>query len=241
MRYICLDLDRKEFGNKYGYGFLLNTRFISNYFSRAIRRVKFETDGSFKMISIKGCIEVDETKIVPIDVMCVDLAFDKTQYQRVKGTVDNSYYLELLEKGFRKASHFKTIPLNALLDLIEEFKKGGCKNVWLHKKKRFKEDDIEVILTCEFTTNYFQLVATINQISTKKELVHGPILKTEPDEIVFEGMYKDIYLVNEYIAITDSFDNVRIVILKEDALNGSLNFAIVGDKATVKRLSYKLK
>ena len=38
--------------NKLRYEFLLHTRYISNWFSRAMRKYKFDTDGVFKMISI---------------------------------------------------------------------------------------------------------------------------------------------------------------------------------------------
>lgn len=85
---------------------------------------------------------------------------------------------------------------------------------------------MQIILTCEFTTNYFQLVITVNRISTKTELVRGPVIKTEPDEIVFEKTFKEVY-VDDHIVITDRFDKPLIIIDKGKALAGELCFEIL--------------
>jgi hypothetical protein len=244
LRYIALGLDYDTYinsDNKLRYQFQSHTRFISNYFSRAIRRCKFDTKGVFNMISIALLPDnkLNPTKITGIDVLKTYLPFDQKRYEQIKGTDDCSFYLEILEQGLIKASEFKPLPLNIFLDLIEEFKKGDCKNEWMHKKRRFIEDDLEVVLTCEFNTNYFQLITIINQLSTKKELVRGTVIKTEPDEVLFDKMFKDIY-IDDNIIITDSSDSPRIIINKEKVLGRELHFEILGDKEIKKILSYKL-
>ncbi|UKB82728.1 hypothetical protein LF887_17135 [Chryseobacterium sp. MEBOG06] len=225
LRYIAIGLDYdyyKQENNKLRYEFQTHTRFISNYFSRAIRKVKFDTGNEFNMISISLLPEtiLKQTDIKSNDVLKAYLPFDQKRYEKIKGTEDCGYYLEILEKGVKKASEFKPIPLDELLNLIDEFKKGGCKNEWIHKKKRFKEIDIEVILTCEFTTNYFQLIATINQISTKKELTRGIVIKTIPDEIHFDKMFNDILIYKNFIVITDNADGAMALINIKDAKKG---------------------
>lgn len=171
--------------------------------------------------------------------MNVNLPFDRARYEKVKGTRDCSYYLELLELGFKKASKFESVPLNILLDLIQEFRNCDCKNEWLHQKKRFKNDDLEVILICEFTTNYFQLIVNVNQLSTKMELASGVVMRTETGISIQQGMYKSI-IIDEDIVITDRSDSPRIVINKAKVLNGELSFLINGDKEIQEMLSYKL-
>lgn len=225
LRYIALLLGDEVKGRKYSSDFAYHTRFISNYFSKAIRKYKFDTNGVFDMISIELLPEnkLEPTKISGLDVLETYLPFDPKRYEEIKGTEDCSYYLELLEQGFKKASEFKPIPLDTLLTLIDEFKKGACKNEWVHKKKRFKEDDLEVILRCEFTTNYFQLIATINQISTKRELAKGIAMKTRPDEIHFQKMFKDILIYENFIIITDTSDSARVLVDIEDAKKGIFN------------------
>src|SRR5690606_36119926 len=76
---------------------------------------------------------------------------------------------------------------------------------------------------CEFTTNYFQLIATINQITTKKELAKGVVIKTKPDEIHFDKMFKDILVHENFIVITDATDSARVLIDIEDVRKGFFN------------------
>jgi hypothetical protein len=241
LRYINIWLNPETgFDDNYRYQFTLRTRFISNFLSVAIRKIKFATDGTFNMISIAPNPQNQVGfRIRGLDSLSVSIPFEKDRYDKIRGSDNFNYYLELFREGFEKASEFKKIPLEALLNIIKEFEANGCKNEWLHKKKRFKEHDIEVILTCEFTTNYFQLIATINQISIKKQLVKGVIMKTEPDEIFYDKMFKDV-LIDKNIIITDSSNTKRIVISKKDVFDYKLNFKILGDGEIKKMLTYQL-
>lgn len=245
LKYLHLGLDYNDYiesDNDLRFDFQQHTNFIDDYFSKAIRKQKFKTDGTYNMISVEATeFQLKPTGLVGLgDVIGVNLPFDKKRYEKIKGTLDCSYYLELLEEGFIKASKFKEVPLESLLNIIQEFKNGGCKNEWLHRKKRFKEDDLEVILTCEFTTNYFQLVATISQISTKNELVSGVLIRTEAGVSIHEGMYKDVLIKNNEILITDKSDNPRIRINKENVFKGVLDYVVMGDKEIVEILSYQM-
>jgi hypothetical protein len=241
--YIHLGLDYDDYistNNDLRYEFQQRTDFISDYFSKGIRKHKFKTDGTFNMISISPTeFKVKPTSLVPSEVLDVNLPFDKSRYEKIRGTEDCSYYLELLELGFKKASSFKAIPLETLLNLIKEFKEGNYKNEWLHKKKRFKEEDLEVILICEFNTNYFQLKAIINQLSTKKELVQGLIIRTDVGVSIHQGIYKDI-IIDKEIVITDKSDSARIIINKNEVFNNKLDYIITGDQEIKEMLSYKL-
>lgn len=214
LRYISLKLDNDLNGDSHPIHFLYHIRFIANYLSKAIRRYKFDTNGVYDMICVilQPVNKPVSINLHPMNVLEVFLPFDMQRYEQIKGTDDCSYYLEVLEQGFRKASEFKPVPLDTLLHLIDEFKQGGCKNEWLHKKRRFKEADLQVVLTCEFTTNYFQLIATINQLSTKRQLVCGIAIKTKPHEDYFKGTFKDILIEDNNIVITDNFDKANVLI-----------------------------
>lgn len=239
--YISIGLDYDKYSltqNEIRFEFQQRTNFISDYFSKAVRKLKFKTDGSFKMLSI-ACseFEIEPCKIVPFDVLKIGISFDSKRYHSIKESEDCSYYLELLEQGFRKASEFKLIPLNDLLNLIIEFRNGGYKNKWLYKVKKFRREDLEVILTCEFTINFFQLIITVNQISTNKELINGVIIRTKTGVSIHEGMYKDILIDND-IVITDSTDSKRIIIDKSAVFKGELKYKINGSNEIREILSY---
>lgn len=229
------------YASDYRYEFKLHTRFISNYLSRQMRKKDnwFETDGTFNMVSVNPMPDNPrECKIVPEDVLKVNVSFDREKYERIKGTKDCEYYLELLEKGFERASRFKKVPLDTLLNLIVDFRKNGYKNEWQHKKKRFMEQDIEVVLNCYFTTLDFRLEAVINKISTKEELCSGIVIRTEPDEILFDKMFKDILVDKKNIIITDSSDSPRILINLKKALNKEFDSKLRGDNELIEILSY---
>ncbi len=242
--YIHLGLQYKDYimtDNELRYEFQQRTNFIDDYFSKAIRKHKFKTDGTFNMIAISATeFELKPTKLVSSDVLEVTLVFDRKRFEDCKETNDCSYYLELLELGFKKASEFKSIPLETLINLTEKFKQGGCRNEWVHKKKRFKEDDIEILLTCEFSARYFQLSLTVNQLSSKTELLRGVVMRTEVGISIHSGMYKDIIVDDKHILITDRSDEIRIEINKQAAKNGRLKYRVLGDDGIIDILSHEL-
>lgn len=225
MWYLAIGLDRSYFSTEYCYEFLLHTRFISNYLSRRIRTRRFTTDGTFNMISIRlGPLQLRSCETVYPDVLRVSLGLDQKKYEQIKRTQDCEFYLEMFEEGFREASKCKEIPLQTLLDLIDEFRKDGCKNEWLHKRRQFKEKDIEVALNCNFTTWDFKLTATIKCLSTKMELCAGVLMRTDSDEICFDKEFKDILIDDETILITDFLDRPRYAIRLDKALAGKFDF-----------------
>lgn len=225
--------------DEYRYEFTLHTRFISNYLSKQIRKYKFATDGTFNMISVSPKPDaVSECKIVPDAALTADVIFNRERYEQIKGTPNCEYYLELLEDGFKKAKKFKEIPLDTLLNLINDFRNNDYKNEWEHKKKRFKKQDVEVTLNCFFTTLDFSLIATINKISTKETLCSRVVIRTEPDEIYFAKMFKDILIDKGNILITDASDSPRILINLKAALNKKLVFKLRGARKIKELLSY---
>ena len=64
----------------------------------------------------------------------------------------------------------------------------------------------------------------IQQISAKKELSSGVILETEPDEVLFKGLFKDILIDNDNIIITDNGNSTSFLIDLRAALSGVLKF-----------------
>lgn len=241
--YINLGLDYETYvskNNELRYEVQQKTNYINDYFSKAIRKNRFKTDGTFNMIHVSLTeYDIKPPAIVPENVLKVYLPFSRKEYNHCKVSDECSYYLELLEQGFKKASEFKQVPLEVLLNLINEFRQGGCRNEWIHKKKRFKEQDLEVILECEFTTDHFQVILIANQLSTKKELVKGVIIRTEVGVSIHEGMYKDILIENDII-ITDRADSARIIININDVFKGKLTYTINGSKEIQEILSYGL-
>ena len=240
LRYINLWIDSTSgYDDDYRYEFKLHTRFINHFLSIQIRKHKLETDGTFNMISVAPMPNnIKECKIIPFEVLKVTVPFDKNRYEQIKKTKNHEYYLELLEEGFKRASKSKNIPLDSLTNLLNDFRNNDYKNEWRHKKKKFQEQDIEVILDCKFTSFDFQLIASVNRISTKERLVTGTIIRTLPDEIYFDKMFKDILVNGESIFITDVSNSIRVEINLKEILSKKFNFKLVGDNEVNKLLSY---
>jgi hypothetical protein len=145
------------------------------------------------------------------------------------------YYLALLEKGYKISCEYKSIPIDYLLQLHEMFRNNGYKNEWLHNKKKFKEENLEILLKCYFTSFDFQLVITINDIKTKEKLISGTIIRTPPNEIYFHREFKDILIIDHSIIITDFLDRPRIQLNIKDVYKKYFSFQIIGEK---KYISY---
>ena len=215
------DIDRTPDHDRYR--FELNTRFLSNHLSRAIRKRRFTTDGTFNQIHVALIEENPELpKVVGFSALRVHVLYDPADYEAIRGSKDCSYYLRLFEQGFRAAAASKLVPLEILLEELERFRQNGCKNEWRHKRKLFRDQDVSVTLDCYFTTNEFRLVARIERISTKEVLCEGVVVETVPDEIFFYRLFKDIFIRGDRIIVTDHFDSERYLIDLDQALSGRL-------------------
>ena len=244
LRYLSLGLEYNYYSkadNLLRYDFLLRTRFLSNYFSREVRKYKIEVDG-FNMISIALLPDINNSysSLTAINVLEVYLPFQKERYDLVRGTNDCSYYLELFECGFVEASKSSKIPLSILMEILQAFKLGGCLNEWTHKKKQFKSENLNVELKCEFDTNCFQLRLIISSLDTKEIVFNGIIARTEPDEVLFEKMFKDILIEDDKIIVTDNSDRPRFIINKIKAKQGILDYQIEGRSDVKNLLTYGL-
>ena len=223
--YISLGLDYDEYisqENELRYDFQLRTRFISNYLSKNIRKIKFKTDNTFNMLSISLSESKPISKsLVYSNVLDITLPFNRDKYFEAKENSNFEFYLNYFTEGFKIASEFKKIPLENLMQLIDEFRNNEYKNEWISLKKRFKIEDLEIVLKSEFTTDFYQVILKITQISTKKILIEDVIIKTDPDEIAFDYLIKSVE-IQDNILIKNKFEKTIIEISKKEALKGKL-------------------
>lgn len=210
--------------------FNLHSRFVSNFLSVQIRKLKFKTDGSFNIIGVSPSLNIRHVcRIVGDDALQARVTFNKESYDQMEDTKQYEYYLRLLEDGYKICSQYKEIPMQYLLDLHQRFRENGYKNEWLHKKKKFKEQGIEVKLECSFTSIDFKLQITVNNIIDKEQLITGTIIRTLPDEVYFEKEFKDILIEKKNLIVTDFYDRPRVKLLLTDIFNKHFRFELQGD------------
>lgn len=230
LRYIALFIDTDSgYKDPFRDNFNLNSRFVSNYLSIQVRKLKFETDGTFHMLGVSPSLEIKHIcRIVGEKALQTRIFFDRSAYDQMNEFEKYEYYLQLLEDGYRICAQHKNIPFEQLLKLHQDFKANGYKNEWQHKKKRFKEHGIEVALNCFFTSFDFRLAITVTDIKSKTELVSGIVIRTLPDEVCFDSLFKDLIIVdNEELIITEFQNRPKFKFLLSDILNGKFSFEII--------------
>ncbi len=239
IRYIALYMDYDSgYKDPFRDNFNLSSRFISNFLSVQVRKLNLPTDGSFNMISVAPSLNIQHIcRIVGEKSLKARISFNKENYEIMEEIERYEYYLKLLEDGYKVCTQYKEIPLEYLLNLHQVFRDNGYKNEWIHKKKRFKNYGLEVILKCFFTSYDFQLEIFVNDINNKKERVSGTVIRTLPDEVCFDSLFKDIIIDNDELIITEYQDRPKFKFLLSDILNGKFSFEITD--AGVKYSPYK--
>ena len=224
LRYIIIRLDETIGDRQYRSWFSFHTRFICNYLSKEIRKFRFVTDGTFKMISINVGGK-HSPRIGVNQVLDVSVPFNQNEYESIKGTNCSKYYIELFKLGFHEACTFKTIPISELLLLLDEFEKNHYLNTWTHIKKSLKQINLKLHLKASFTTNRFSLFAEFYDIKTSRLICQGELIRTLPDEIYFSRTIKDVIVRGEHIIFIDYNGNDLIEMEIKDILMGHFLFA----------------
>lgn len=219
LRYINIELNRALVNLDYVAEFDYRARFMCNYLSRKVRLLHFETDGTFNMISIDlgGTSKID---IVPLDVLKVCLPFNKEEYDKLDDKERVIFFASKFREGFRQAAKYKDIPLEGLFNLLAEFESNDFKHTWIAKNRIFREDNLRVILNCDFNQYDFHLNVEIYQWSSKTLLCSGTVIRTLPDEVFFDHLFKDVYINMDRIIITEFLDYDFIQIDLFEALKG---------------------
>jgi hypothetical protein len=224
LRYIVLHMNHDSgYKDPFRDNFNLHSRFISNYLSIQIRKLKSETDGTFNMIAVSPTLNIKNVcRVVGEKALDASISFNRDAYEQMTEYEKYEYYLKLLENGYKICSQYKRIPLDNLLNLHQTFRENGYKNEWLHKKKKFKEYGIDVILNCFFTSFDFHLNMSVCDIKSKTEIVSGTVIRTLPDEVCFTPLYKDIIIENDKLCITEFQDRPKFVFNLSDIFEKKL-------------------
>lgn len=214
LKEIYLYPDLVDYAGSIVHPFRDQSRSICNYLERRLKRIKFDAEG-FKRICFVGKKEPNSGCFVNSSkVLIVEISFDENQYTSLKKDQLNTFFSQMLVTGIEKCQKQYEISGNELLKGLENFRENGCVNRWTFKTKTFKDIGIKCALKCELTIDAFHLSLVITK--GKEVLLTREILKTEPDEIVFVPMFKDVKLVGDRLVVMDKFgDAIYNVMLDE--------------------------
>lgn len=211
IRYINLYSDRLcTLDEDFRHTFNFNCRFICNWMSRNVRKLKLPTDGTFKFISIDITNRDVQSRLLAENVFSVPMKWtenDMNTYLSMKE--ENTrilFYIDLLKQGFIEAAKVKDIHLDELNSLLETFVENGCKNEWLFKSVRLKDYGVILKFNCVFHTYDFELILTVYDLK-KNKLAEKVIFKTYPDEIFYSREIRKIVIEGDTLFINDDFDH----------------------------------
>jgi hypothetical protein len=239
LKYVSLHINSESgYSEEFRRNFNSHCRFICHYVSIGIRKLKFITDGTFNMISVVPTSEPTiEFKTIADNVLRANVTLNSTLYRKLTGKEKFEYFLNLLEEGYSICAKYKKIPLSDLLQIDQEFREIGYKNEWLYKKKRFKKENVEVYLNCFFSSEDFRLVLTVKRIGSESEIASGVVIRTFPNEVSFESLFKDVIIEQNKLIITDYANRPKFVFKLSDLLEGRFAFHILDNG--LKYVEYK--
>ena len=204
-----MSLNHNVGDSQYRLHYDFNVRFICNYLSRKIRGYHFLTKEPFDTI----CINVggkNSSEIVFNNVLQISVPFNMKYYENTDGSNKCKYYIELFQQGFVLANTYTDIPLNILNNILCKFEKENCENVWIAKRKDLKELGIKIILKCVFSMRNFSAYIIFLDSKIQKEICSGMIVRTKPDEIYFDRLFKDMIVRNDFLYIRN-YNNIEFI------------------------------
>ena len=231
LRYIalwcCNELDN-TLGEDFTFLFDFNSRFIANYLSKAVRKLKIETD-LYKMLSItltpfRNSVEIHDWD----QALSIKIQFTPTDKEYLLSLTKLEdrfeYFLSLLEQGYQMAvdAGHSEIRIDQLLQLHETFRSGNYKNEWLWKKKQIKDKGIYIFFNCYFTTFDFKLVLDVYDLKKTKKICSGVIMQTPPDETFYDKDFRKLVITDDKIIILDFLDYPNFCINIPELLQGKV-------------------
>lgn len=197
--------------------FNLSVKFINHYISKKVRLLKIETNDSISMINIEPFIgEAGICSLKGEKALNVTVEFDKDLYLKLNEIEKNDYYLKLINQGYSYISKSKNIDLTELFSISEQLKKENFINEWRHKKKKFKDQNLEIELICKFSTSSFILILIASDTISKEVLLNDVLIKTLPDEVCFVRLFKDIIIKDNKLIITEFQNRPKFIFDLED-------------------------
>lgn len=227
IRYISLHLDCHNglISDDLRIQFNENSRFISNYLSKEVRKLNIESvHGDYKMISVTPRKEGISYQFLAENVLSVHPQLSKENlaryYQTKNLELRYEFYLSLLEDGYRISEPLTGIPTEKLLFLHQQFRENEYKNEWLVKQLSMREYGIKLLLMACFTHIDYHLRLTVYNIGSKEEVSNSVIYRTPPYEVCYERDIRKVYIQDGFLYIDDFLGRHFLRLSIEDICRG---------------------
>jgi len=229
IRYISLLIEHGTIPEEERTRFHINVNFTINYLSRAIRRKRIATDNSYNFIGVRLCREKKADKASNLfksiivyeqltDADWNDYLHSKSVEQRTE------FILKWLETGYYRAAQIKSIPVDTLLSVHEEFRKNDYRNEWLFKKKTIIEFGISVYLKCYLTFFDFRLELEAINKQSGTLVCKGTLFQSPPLEEWYNHLLHEIRITESILEILDSSGFANITVDISRLASGEFNY-----------------
>ena len=207
-----------------------NVKFIDNYLSKAVRKLKIETN--YNMIDV-NLEPTDNFCRIEMNVLLCYMKYTEKDMQELLSIHDEfaryDYYLSLLEKGYKMAiATGFDVPLKELLTLHDEFRNNGYRNEWVWKERQIKAIGVKLSFKCYFTTSQFHLDLDVYKLPKRELLTSGVVFRTPPYEVCYDKKFRKLVVNEDTIEILDFLDHPSFSISISKLLEGKIevkNFA----------------
>ena len=212
--------------------FRSNSRFICNYLSKEVRKLKLNTF-PYKMLNYYPSPSESSIRIWDSDVINCKLFLSPEEIDKLnkmKRLEDRyEYYFSFLERGYRFVSESIPLPVDSILGLHDQFRKGGYRNEWLFKKKMIREYGLYVFLKCYFTTFDFHLELEAYDLKQTRLIAKDIIFQSFPDEICFSKDFRSIQVEGSKLQILNFLGKAEMAVDLEALTQGRVVVDYIDD------------
>lgn len=209
------------------YRFHFNSRFISNYLSRELRKKAVFSGGDYSMIHVvldKHSHYKESQVFHSLDVHLPLSNQEFIRYNSLSELKDRyEWCLSFIEQSFLIVSKKRGIPVKVLLSLNESFRENDYRNEWLFKRIKVNAFGLDIYLKCYFTTFDFRLELEAYDLNHTTIKTKGVVLRTMPDEICFKKEFRTVEVREECLLIKDFLGNDSFEISLDQLGNGEFH------------------
>lgn len=203
LRHVYLNLYRDEYPKALATPFGFRTRYVCNFLERRLRPMKYHVDG-FSKVCVQGRHQPLETcPIVGEHAALPTVAFDQARYESLRPGEEHEFFIAMIVQGLDRCAQHHQIPIAALKDALDEFRRGGYRNEWTHQTKLLRQVGLQASLLCSLDPERFRLTLRLEKKGTT--VFEQQILETKPDEIIFTHQFKEVLVDGESIVVTNKF------------------------------------
>lgn len=178
---------------------MLSYFFIGYALERQVRRLKFETDGTFDTIIIEVGAQMPSvtTSSEIIKSLDIEIPFDYAFYESADDAQRCGYYIHLYREALQLASAYKSIPLKEMMSYLTSLEENGFDYSWDYRGLLLREYGLRVKFVCHLTTFDFIIKAIVFKKKTPEPICEGVVVRTLPDSLFMSDVSAKRILVRD--------------------------------------------